>query len=91
MFIKGKCAIYIDKNLRVYENSTVIFVLCFEPLGYCYNKLKCTNLLARKLLCQSDHAVQRIGLFHKEVLDHLAAEGKGRFAVRDAMAVEVLE
>ena len=27
MFIKGKCAIYIDKNLRVYENSTVIFVL----------------------------------------------------------------
>ena len=29
MFIKGKCAIYIDKNLRVYEKSTVIFVLCF--------------------------------------------------------------
>ena len=28
MFIKGKCAIYIGKNLRVYENSTVIFVLC---------------------------------------------------------------
>ena len=27
MFIKGKCAIYIDKNLRVYEKSTVIFVL----------------------------------------------------------------
>ena len=30
MFIKGKCAIYIDKNLRVYENSTVIFVLWFQ-------------------------------------------------------------
>ena len=27
MFIKGKCAIYIDKNLRVYEKSTGIFVL----------------------------------------------------------------
>ena len=27
MFIKGKCAIYIDKNLGVYENRTVIFVL----------------------------------------------------------------
>ena len=27
MFTKGKCAIYIDKNLRVYEKSTVIFVL----------------------------------------------------------------
>ena len=27
MFIKGKCAIYIDKNLRVYEKGTVIFVL----------------------------------------------------------------
>ena len=32
MFIKGKCAIYIDKNLRVYENSTVIFVLCQKPI-----------------------------------------------------------
>ena len=30
MFIKGKCAIYIDKNLRVYENSTGIFVLCIK-------------------------------------------------------------
>ena len=29
MFIKGKCAIYIDKNLRVYENSTGIFVLWY--------------------------------------------------------------
>ena len=28
MFIKGDCAIYIDKNLKVYENSTVLFVLC---------------------------------------------------------------
>ena len=27
MFIKGKCAIYIDKNHRVNENSTFIFVL----------------------------------------------------------------
>ena len=27
MFTKGKCAIYIDKNLKVYENSTDIFVL----------------------------------------------------------------
>ena len=44
MFIKGKCAIYIDKNLRVYENSTGIFVLWFkfthggmnENLGWCW-------------------------------------------------------
>ena len=26
MFIKGNCAIYIDKNLKVYESSTGIFV-----------------------------------------------------------------
>ena len=52
MFIKGKCAIYIDKNLRVYENSTVIFVLCprqiqcfkfggFTVLYTCMNYLQC--------------------------------------------------
>ena len=28
MSIKGKCAIYIDKNLRVYENSTTVLLLC---------------------------------------------------------------
>ena len=28
MFIKGKIAIYIDKTLKVYENSIGIFVLC---------------------------------------------------------------
>ena len=28
MFIKGICAIYIDKNLNLYENSTVLYVLC---------------------------------------------------------------
>ena len=27
MFVKGNCAIYIDKNLKLYENSTGIFVL----------------------------------------------------------------
>ena len=27
MFIKGNCAIYINNNLKVYENSTVLFVL----------------------------------------------------------------
>ena len=27
MFIKGNCVIYIDKNLKVYVNSTGIFVL----------------------------------------------------------------
>ena len=27
MFIKGNCAIDIDKNLKVYENITGIFVL----------------------------------------------------------------
>ena len=27
MLIKGNCAIYIDKNLKVYENITGIFVL----------------------------------------------------------------
>ena len=31
MFIKGNCAIYIDKNLKVYENSTVLFFLCLNP------------------------------------------------------------
>ena len=30
MFIKGKCAIYIDKNLKFYENSTGILVLCIR-------------------------------------------------------------
>ena len=30
MFIKGNCAIYIDKNLKVYENNTVLFVLWSE-------------------------------------------------------------
>ena len=30
MFIKGNCATYIDKNLKVYENSTVLFVLWTE-------------------------------------------------------------
>ena len=29
MFIKGNWAIYIDKNLKIYENSTGIFVLWF--------------------------------------------------------------
>ena len=28
MFIKGNCAIYIDKNLKVYENNTGILILC---------------------------------------------------------------
>ena len=27
--MKGNCAIYIDNNLKVYENSTGIFVLWF--------------------------------------------------------------
>ena len=30
MSIKGKCAIYIDKNLRVYENSTGILILWLD-------------------------------------------------------------
>ena len=33
MFIEGNCAIYIDKNLKVYEKSTVIFVLCSKLTG----------------------------------------------------------
>ena len=40
MFIKGKCAIYIDKNLRVYEKSTVIFVLWTGPKAQNTNILK---------------------------------------------------
>ena len=42
MFIKGKCAIYIDKNLRVYEKSTVIFVLWFQ-LNWLIKIPKSTN------------------------------------------------
>ena len=30
MFIKGNCAIYIDKNLKVYENSTVLLFCAFN-------------------------------------------------------------
>ena len=37
MFIKGKCAIYIDKNPRVYEKSTGIFVLWRNVRG-CKNE-----------------------------------------------------
>ena len=30
-FIEDMCTIYIDKNLKFYENSTGIFVLCYRP------------------------------------------------------------
>ena len=33
MFIKGNCAIYINKNLKVYKNSTVLFVLWLKLIG----------------------------------------------------------
>ena len=32
MFIKGNWAIYIDKNIKIYENSTGIFVLWFSEM-----------------------------------------------------------
>ena len=32
MSIKGNCAIYIPKKLKVIENSTVLFVLCSDLL-----------------------------------------------------------
>ena len=31
MFIKDNCAIYIDKNLKIYENVTVLLVLWLNP------------------------------------------------------------
>ena len=39
MFIKGNCAVYIAKNLKVYENSTVIFVYWYDR----FNNLAFTN------------------------------------------------
>ena len=42
MFIKGNCANYIDKNLRVYENSTGIFVLCLRlKISYFAKNFSC--------------------------------------------------
>ena len=34
MFIKGNCAMYIAKNLKVFENNTGIFVLWRVQLSY---------------------------------------------------------
>ena len=40
MFIKGNCAIYIDKNLKVFKNSTGIFVLCLDPANNKYEDIE---------------------------------------------------
>ena len=34
MFIKGNCAIYIDKNLEVFEKCTGIFVLWTTGISF---------------------------------------------------------
>ena len=42
MFIKGNCALYIDKKIKVYVYGTGNFFFCYESLEECmYDKLDC--------------------------------------------------
>ena len=59
MFIKGKCAIYIDKNLWVCENSTGILVLLFLVALI---QILLINLLDTQQLCYPPHIIKLVVL-----------------------------
>ena len=47
MFIEGNCAIYIDKNLKVYENITEIICSVTYPKPWIF--LKCGSVIILKI------------------------------------------
>ena len=61
MFIWGNCAIYIDKNLKAYENSTGIFVLSTLHIP----TLKIPDINNIKVSNSLERCLQRAGQFDR--------------------------